>query len=100
MLKPSQRSSTFTVFDFLEASSHNTPNEPEGDSKQEIPSMNQIEPEPEPTTAEETSICVLEQHDKQPVATKKLPSISETLARLLADDTVRHLFSNFFYVNA
>ena len=48
--------------------------------------MDQVEPEPLP---EEDTSLVQEEPATASVTTKKLPPISDTLARLLADDTVR-----------
>lgn len=94
--KSNLRSSSFSVFDFLKASSHNAPTVPLKESQEDdiaadnpqLQTDNQIIPvnnmseqtAPSQTSAENESVI------SEPL--KKLTSISDTLARLLADDTV------------
>lgn len=95
MEKPNPRSSTFSVFDFLEASSHNTPAKPAVVIQQEeaiksrsitsepqpSPPLSASPPPPQPPPPR------TERQSEESVAPKTVTSISDTLARLLADDT-------------
>ncbi|XP_034249533.1 G patch domain-containing protein 1 homolog [Thrips palmi] len=86
MTQPGQRPSSFSVFDYLEASSHNTSVEVQHVEKEDASDCI-------PTVAEHPSSSQAKQDKPEddlnegPEATKKVHNISDTLARLLADDT-------------
>lgn len=89
MAKPGQGSSSFSVFDYLEASSQNTTVQTREVKKEDTPVCT-------PTTIEQTSstseIQEVLQEDEPNEAPK---NISDTLARLLADDTVSFIIFSY-----
>lgn len=106
--KSNVRSSSFSVFDFLKASSHNAPRVPlEEVQPDDIPadnpqlqSDNQIIPVHQVNQgAVQTAPCQTSAENEGVISEppKKLTSISDTLARLLADDTVSSNYSCFLF---
>lgn len=89
MSKPGQRSSSISVFDYLEASSHNKTVQDLNVVKEDGASDCII-----PTTQQPSSSSEVKQdkpedkQNKQSVVSTDAYNISDTLARLLADDTV------------
>lgn len=86
MTKPGQRSNSFSVFDYLEASSHNTPTVDLDVVKKDNSSVPFSEEQPS-SSLEVKQDTVDNKSIEESEAPNKLHDISDTLARLLADDT-------------